>query len=336
MTQNTNQTIITAVSIVVALGAITYAMMSKVEKPVVGQVPAMEITEVQYEKGANNPVVMTVDGREVTRQEVLDNFALSGSQLPEGTDVEQIFPLLQDQYLVGNLLKTAALENGLSKDTPAIAARVNAAYEQALRAEYINEMGAETVTDNDVKQAYEDIVKNSPAVEERRARHILVQDEAKAKEIIEQLNNGADFATLAEENSEGPTGPKGGDLGYFAREEMVPEFATAAFAIEVGKVGAVPVKTQFGYHVIKVEDSRERAKPDFETVKPQLEQQLRQAAVGEALQKLREKSEITVFSYNGDPLKDEAHVETEDGAEEDTSNDDAAETAPAPEDTPAE
>lgn len=303
MAENSKQTIITALSIVVALVAVAYALMSNVEKPTVkATVPAVQVTEVTYEKGSDNPVVMVVNGKEVTRMEVLDNFAASGSQLPPGTDLEAIFPLLQDQYLVGALLKNAALDAGINKDTPEVAQALNNALSQALRAQYIKVLGEEEVTQDDLVKAYEDIVANAPDVVERRASHILVSDEAKAKDLIKQLEEGADFATLAKDNSEGPTSVKGGDLGFFAQSEMVPEFANAAFTMEIGDVSSEPVKTQFGYHIIKVVDERKREKPTFEEVKPQLEGQLRQAAIAQKLQELRQNSQITVYNYDGEEV----------------------------------
>lgn len=305
MAKNSNQTVITAVSVVVALAAVTYALVSKVEKPntVTAVIPSVEVSETKtYEVAENNPVVLELDGKKITRMEVLDNFAASGSSLPDGTNVEEVFPLLQDQYLVGALLKKAALEKGYSKDTPEIAMHLNAALDQALRAAYIREMGEEAVTEDDLKKAYDDIVKNAPEIKERKARHILVSDEAKAKSLIEELKNGADFALLATENSEGPTNVKGGDLGYFAQNEMVPEFAVAAFSLDIGGVSNEPVKTQFGYHIIKIEDERTREKPSFEDVKAQLEQQLRQAVIGEKLAELRQNAQIEVYTYSGDEL----------------------------------
>jgi peptidyl-prolyl cis-trans isomerase C len=331
MAENSKQTIITAVSIVVALAAIVYALMTKVEKPTVtATVPSIEVTEITYEVSSDNPVVMTIGDKQVTRMEVLDNFASSGSQLPPGANIEEIFPLLQDQYLVGELLKQAALDNGYTKDTPAIAQRLNTALDQALRAEYIKDLGDNKVTEDDVQKAYDDIVKNAPDVEERRARHILVSDETKANALIAQLNDGASFEDLARENSEGPTGQNGGDLGYFAQSEMVPEFANAAFSMNVGEVSAEPVQTQFGFHVIKVEDVRTRAKPAFEDIKAQIEGQLRQAVISEEIQKIRQQKEITAFDFNGDPLpvadeQNNASDVTEDSPESEMPSDQAEE-----------
>jgi len=262
-----------------------------------------EITTKQYEVGENNPVVLTLDGRDVTRVEVLDNFAKSGSQLPQGANLAQVFPLMQEQYLIGELIANAADAKGIDSDHPVVQKELNAVLERATRAAYIDEVGKEKVADEDVRKAYEDIIGNAPAQMERKARHILVEKESTANALIVKLNQGRDFAKLAEKESTGPTGPKGGDLGYFVAGEMVPEFSKAAFDLEIGKFTQKPVKTQFGYHIIKVEDERERAKPTFEEVKDQLAGQLRQAATSEAIQALRKDADVIVFNFAGEEIK---------------------------------
>lgn len=313
--KNSNQNIITAVSIIVALVAVVYALMGHVQKPghIDMEEPAkQEMAQKTYEVGEQNPVVLTIDGRDVTRVEVMDNFAKSGSQLPQGANLAQVFPLMQEQYLIGALIQNAADEKGIDSDHPVVQKELNAVLERATRAAYIDEVGKEKVTDEDIKKAYEDIVGNQPAQMERRARHILVEKEGTANALIVKLNQGRDFATLAEKESTGPTGPKGGDLGYFVAGQMVPEFSKAAFELEIGKFTQKPVKTQFGYHVIKVEDERERVKPTFEEVKDQLAGQLRQAATSEAIQALRKNADVTVFNFSGEEIKaPEAEVEEE-------------------------
>jgi len=300
------QTIVTAVAIVVALAAVVYALCLKNDqKPVTALVPSVEVTELTYESSGNNPVVLKIGGREVTRAAVMDNFAASGSQLPEDANIEDVFPLIQDQYVVSQLLKQAAINNGFSKNTPQVALRVNEALEQGLRAAYIQSVGERNVSDADTKQAYDDIVKNAPDVVERRASHILVADEETAKSLIAQLDDGADFAELAKDNSTGPTGVKGGDLGYFAKTEMVPEFANAAFSMDIGDVSSEPVQTQFGFHVIKLTDERKREKPEYDAIKEQLKNQLRQAVLAEEIQKLRAEADITVFTFDGDDVPQE-------------------------------
>ena len=126
------------------------------------------------------------------------------------------------------------------------------------------------ITDEQLKAEYDKQVTNLPK-KEYKASHILVKTEDEAKTIIESLASGADFVALAKEKSTGPSGVKGGDLGWFQTESMVPEFSTAVKAMEKGQVSKTPVKTQFGYHVLLLEDSRAIAPPSIESLNEQLE-----------------------------------------------------------------
>ncbi len=122
------------------------------------------------------------------------------------------------------------------------------------------------ITDEDVKTYFEENKESFATPEQVEASHILVEDEATAKEVIDKLNAGEDFATLAKEYSTDKSNAEdGGALGFFARGEMVPEFEDAAFAMNVGEVSKEPVKTEFGYHIIKVTDKTEAKEADFET-----------------------------------------------------------------------
>lgn len=314
--KNSTQNLVTTASIIIALVAVIYAFTVKMDEQKVIEVEEPQMVENTYEIGEDNPVVMIIDGENVTRMQIMDNFAQSGSQLPAGADMQQIFPLLQEQYLIGELIENAAKDKGIDANNPKVQERLNQVLDQALRAAYIEEVGKEKVTDADVQKAYDDIIGNAPAQMERKARHILLKDEATANALIVKLNQGADFATLAEKNSTGPTGAKGGDLGYFANGEMVPEFERAAYALEIGNFTQKPIKTQFGYHIIMVEDERQRAKPAFEDVKEQLANQLRQAATAETIQDLRANAEITMFDFTGAEVKqaeeDNAEIMIED------------------------
>ncbi|MCL4144383.1 UNVERIFIED_CONTAM: hypothetical protein GTU68_067142 [Idotea baltica] len=136
------------------------------------------------------------------------------------------------------------------------------------------------------------MVKGFPEQEEVRARHILVEEEETAKEITEALRGDkGDFAELAKEKSTGPSGASGGDLGYFLKGDMVAPFAEAAFALEKGAVSD-PVKTQFGWHVIKLEDRRMRKPPAFEELEGQLRQQLMQATAQQIIAEVKEATEV--------------------------------------------
>lgn len=306
-TKNTtdNRTLITAVAVLVALASVTYALVSKQPAQQAHVLPeTVAATGQTYTAGDENPVVLVVNGKEVTRQEIVDNFKQSNSSLPADIDLQQIFPLLQDQYIIGELLEKAAIDSGITLNDPEIAAQLHQAQKQALRAAYIKKIGEENLSESDLRNAYDDIIGKTPDVEERHARHILVNSEDEARALIARLNEGENFEELAKSESAAPEGANGGDLGYFAKDEMVPAFAEAVFAMNKGEISQNPVQTDFGWHVIKLEDVRTRVKPGFDEVRDQLAQQLRQGVVGSKLQELRETSDITVYSYNGEPIED--------------------------------
>jgi peptidyl-prolyl cis-trans isomerase C len=137
---------------------------------------------------------------------------------------------------------------------------------------YFKKHVVDTVTDAEVKARYDKEVAALPKQEEVHARHILVKTEDEAKDVIKQLDAGKDFAELAKEKSTDPNKSEGGDLGYFTRGRMVKEFEDAAFALDKGAYSKTPVKTDFGYHVIKVEDKRDAPPPPFEQVQDQVRQ----------------------------------------------------------------
>src|SRR5204863_2536981 len=137
----------------------------------------------------------------------------------------------------------------------------------------------------------EDASKQIAGEQEVHARHILVETEDEAKAIEAELKKGADFAELAKKESKDPGASDGGDLGFFTKDQMVPEFSTVAFALEPGKISD-PVKTQFGWHVIKVEEKRARKAPDFEQVKPQIETYVTRKAQADYVAKLRQAAKV--------------------------------------------
>jgi peptidyl-prolyl cis-trans isomerase C len=143
-----------------------------------------------------------------------------------------------------------------------------------------------------MKKVYEEAAKQIAGEQEVHARHILVETEDEAKAIEAELKKGADFAQLAKEKSKDPGGAAdGGDLGFFTKDQMVPEFSAVAFTLEPGKISD-PVKSQFGWHVIKVEEKRNRKAPDFEQVKPQIETYVTRKAQAEYVAKLREAAKV--------------------------------------------
>ncbi|HEX2147771.1 MAG TPA: peptidylprolyl isomerase [Pseudorhizobium sp.] len=169
------------------------------------------------------------------------------------------------------LLAQDALDEGLN-DTDEFKQRMSYIQDRELHNSYFRKHVVDAVTEEEVKARYEKEIGELPKQEEINARHILVKTEDEAKEIITQLDGGKDFAELAKEKSEDSNKSDGGDLGWFTKGRMVPEFEQAAFALEKGAYTKTPVQSQFGFHVIKLEDRRDVQPPALEQVEPQVRQ----------------------------------------------------------------
>ncbi len=259
---------------------------------------------IQVEPG--NPVVARVDGKEITRVDVyrfIQTMPANIQQLPAAA----VYPMALEQVVNTRIVQNKAEESDV-QNTEAFKLELEMAKQQLERNIYLQNQVNKKITDSKLESAYKDYMKNVPEVEERRARHILLEDESKAKAVIEKLNTNGDFAELAKELSVGPTAPKGGDLGYFAKGEMVPEFSEKVFSMSKGDVTSEPVKTQFGYHVIMLEDIRKRPKPTMEQLKPALEAELRRELLTEMMQDWRKSVKIEQFDINGQPLKEGANA----------------------------
>ncbi len=248
-----------------------------------------------------NPVVGKANGKDIMRVDVL-NFI---SALPENVrqmPIQNLFPMALEQVINNEIVGKRSSEAELESD-PEVEQLAAQAKDQIIRNVYVDRQVTAQITQKKLMKSYENLLEQIEKIEETRARHILVEEESKARELIAKLDEGADFAELAKENSTGPTATNGGDLGYFAKQAMVPAFADAAFALDVGSYSKDPVKTKFGWHVIKVEDRRTRPAPEYEAVKPQLEAQLRQEALADLLQEWQKDAKIKKFDINGDPVK---------------------------------
>lgn len=242
----------------------------------------------------SNPdeVVARVDGTPITRGQLdlaEDELGPDLAQLPSETRDEVVL-----QYVVElTLLAEAAREAGL-EDTDQYK-RLSRYYElRALRDVFFQEEIRANVTDEAAQQLYDERIGSAEPEAEVRARHILVETEDEAKAIIEQLNDGADFAELAQQESTGPSAANGGDLGFFSKEQMVTPFAEAAFAMETGEISE-PVKTRFGWHVIKVEEKRDREPPKFADIKEQLKSSLIRQQLQTRMTELRDAANVEVL-----------------------------------------
>ncbi len=260
-----------------------------------------------------NPVVAKVDGQDIMRGEVfgfIQNLPEDMRKLP----IQQLYPLALEQVINAKVVEEKVAGANLDSNEE-VKKQLEQAKKQIVRNVFIQQKVNELVTEDRLKKSYDEYIENVGDVEETKARHILVETEDEARDLLAKLNDGAAFEDLAKEHSTGPSAERGGDLGWFTKEEMVPEFAEYAFEIKPGNVGKKPVKTQFGWHVVKVEERRMRPKPEFEAVKPFLEVQIRREALAELVNGWREKAEVEQFDINGDPIEPSAGQEAPEDAE---------------------
>ncbi|HNQ91777.1 MAG TPA: peptidylprolyl isomerase [Alphaproteobacteria bacterium] len=266
------------------------------------------------EEDKDNPVVAKVDGKEIRRSEVLDfmeNLPTQMKQLPP----ETVYPMVLEQVINAKVIdnKVAGADLG---GNPEVAKRMDQAKTQILRAVYAEEQIEKNYKEEDTKAAYDKMVAEMPKVEEVKASHILVDDEATAKEIIKKLGEGAKFADLAKQYSKDKSNAEsGGDLGYFTQGDMVKEFGDAAFAMKKGEFSKEPVKTQFGYHVILQEDKRARPAPKYDDVKDQLAAQGKRELLNKLIEDWRKDSTVEEFDFDGKPLPKKEDAKEEPKAE---------------------
>ena len=240
--------------------------------------------------------VAEVNGEAIFLEEVMK----IAEQLP--ADIRQqplpnYFDRIVDDVIDSRLAAAAGNDAGLTNN-PEVLAQMSIAAQRVLAEAYITTELRKVVTEEEVQKAYQLFISDESAREEIKARHILVASEAEAKAIIAELNSGADFVSLAKEKSTGPSGPNGGDLGYFARGAMVPSFENAAFALSVGSHSSEPVQTQFGWHIIKLEDKKIVEAPPIETLRGQLQANLANQALSRIIETLRAPASISRLSFD--------------------------------------
>jgi peptidyl-prolyl cis-trans isomerase C len=236
-----------------------------------------------------DPVIARVNGVDIKESDL----ALAEEDL--GADIQAAAPDVKREQLIAYLadiimVNQAADKNNLGEN-PDFKRRLAFLRKKLLMGFELQQESKAAVTDEALRQTYNDAVKSVGGQEEVRARHILVENEDDAKAILDQLKGGADFAALAKEKSKDPGAAEGGDLGYFSKEQMVPEFADVAFKMYPGQLSN-PVKTQFGWHIIKLEDKRTKQPPEFEKVKDQIENFLTRKAQTEFIAKLRQAAKV--------------------------------------------
>lgn len=236
-----------------------------------------------------NAVVAKVNGEEIRKKDVTMATEMLGAALAQMDEAERensVVQFLIDMKLAG---KTDAAKTYADDDE--FKRRLAFAREKLLMDRFLDKAANDAKTEAAMRKVYDEAAQQMAQETEVRARHILVESEDDAKAVAAELSKGADFADLAKKKSKDPGAADGGDLGYFTKDQMVKEFSDAAFALETGKISA-PVKSQFGWHVIKVEDKRTRKPPEFEQVKGQIEAFVARKAQADAIAKLRETAKI--------------------------------------------
>ncbi|MDP6787978.1 MAG: peptidylprolyl isomerase [Rhodospirillales bacterium] len=250
---------------------------------------------------APDPVIATVDGENIFASEL----TAAQAQLP--AEYQQIPPAVLFGLLIDSLIDTKlsvaqARREGFDK-LPEIVQRLARIEDQVLQRAYLEKQIEEGMTEEALKAGYEKFVAESKGGEEVRASHILVETEGQAKEIVSELAGGADFVELAKAKSIGPTSDKGGDLGFFKRDGMLAEFSDAAFALNDGEITPTPVRTQYGWHVIKVVERRQARPPMFEEVEGEVRNRVTRDIGLEVMKTLRAAAEIKRFGPDGSVIE---------------------------------
>lgn len=250
----------------------------------------------------SDPVVAKVNNEVIHRSDVIHELQLMGPQAQQ-LPPNAIYPQLLQKLIATRLVSAQGYAESLQNDKD-VKAQVKQAQDSIVAEAYVHKAIQPKLTEDKIKSRYNELAAKYKPQDEVRARHILVATEDEANDLIKQLKGGADFAKLAEQKSKDTGSAKnGGDLGYFAHDAMVKPFADAAFGMKVGDVSDKAIKTEFGYHIIKVEDKRKSAAPPITEVRDQIANQLGQELTNDLVKGLEAKAKIERFNLDGSPLK---------------------------------
>jgi peptidyl-prolyl cis-trans isomerase C len=249
-------------------------------------------SSVRAQDAAADPIVAKVGALEIHESELKLAIAGLDPQLANLPDEQKRVAALSSIIDV-KLLAADADKEGL-KDDAEFKQRLAFLTDRELHNAYFKKHVVDAVTPEEVKARYEKEISAITPEDEIRARHILVKTEDEAKAVIAELDAGKDFIEIAKAKSTDPNKSEGGDLGYFAKGRMVPEFETAAFALEKGAYSKVPVKSQFGFHVIKIEDKRKQQPPALDQVEPQVRQLVMRDKYLELLEKAKAAAPVDI------------------------------------------
>jgi len=292
------------VSIRVLALAVTVAIASLAAPGMTALAQQQSQTDAQEQSETDDdPVVARVNGYEIRASEVAlaaDDLVSHLTEIPPA----HRYPFLVEYLIERHLLAQVAVRANII-ESESYKARLRYYRAKAMRDAYFEDKIKPQVSEEDVRATYDEEVKKVEGTEEVRARHILVGSREEAAALHEQLKSGADFAQLAAQHSTDRTSANGGDLGYFDREDMVPAFSEVAFALKPGEISE-PVQTEFGWHIIKVEDRRLNQAQPYEAVKQGIQRLLLRKKVQELVSQLRDTSEIEVVDPDLQKLRQQA------------------------------
>ncbi|MBH67881.1 MAG: hypothetical protein CMM58_05975 [Rhodospirillaceae bacterium] len=250
---------------------------------------------------ASEKIVAIVNGETIYLEEILDMAKKLPSQYRK-LSLDVVYPSLVDRAVDARLVRDAGRKNGFASD-PDVKSRMKQIEGQVISEIFLKKTIMPQLTESALRKIYQESKSQMGGKEQVKARHILLKTEDKARQLIDIIKSGAEFSKVASEHSVGPSAASGGDLGWFEKEQMVPSFSKAAFALRPGEIVDQPVKTQFGWHIILVEDRRSAKPPSFEEARNQLAAQLSESLLKELMMGLRLKATIQKFTMNGDPIQ---------------------------------
>lgn len=256
---------------------------------------------------ADDPVVARVNGAEIRQSDLNlaeEDLGQGAAQIPPDSKRDYLTTYVADMMIIAK-----AAEGKKIADSDDFKRKLTLARNKLLMESLLQSEAKAAATDEAMHKVYDEAVKQVANEQEVSARHILVETEDEAKKIAEDLKKGGDFAAIAKEKSKDPGSKEnGGDLGFFTKDQMVPEFANVAFSLEKGKTSD-PVKSQFGWHIIRVDDKRTKPAPTFEQVKDQVETFVVRKAQAEMINKLRADAKIERLDKDGKPIPPKAAAE---------------------------
>ena len=242
----------------------------------------------------NIPVVANVNNEDIS----LETMIHAMNELPPEIQSQPFMSYYEDLLERVIDIKLFAQEGKKMKldEEPSVRAAIDFVIEKVLMQAFLSKYVQENIKEENLKASYNNFIADETSREEIKASHILMDTESEAIDVINMLNDGDDFAELAKNKSTGPSGPSGGDLGWFKRGQMVPPFEKAAFSLNKNEISQRPVQTQFGWHVIKIFDKRIPEAPSYESMKSKLIQDLERKIVSKKIQDLRNDALIEKLS----------------------------------------